>query len=194
MTKGIVNIRGKDYQTVARRVADFREVFPISDKWAIITELVVDNETRVVMLAEIIDPDGEIVATGYAEEMRGSSNINRTSAMENCETSAIGRCLANAGLGGEAYATADEALRAIEQQQELDNQPQPESDSPITSSAEIQDNISQAINLIGEDKYREWHSRVLANFFGVDSIEKLTTQQMSEFSTMQKTKIGEHKE
>ena len=40
------------------------------------------------------------VATGYAEEVRGAGNVNRTSHVENCETSAVGRALANAGLAG----------------------------------------------------------------------------------------------
>ncbi len=40
------------------------------------------------------------VATGYAEETRGAGNVNRTSHVENCETSAIGRALANAGYAG----------------------------------------------------------------------------------------------
>jgi hypothetical protein len=40
------------------------------------------------------------VATGYAEEVRGAGNVNRTSHVENCETSAVGRALANAGMAG----------------------------------------------------------------------------------------------
>ena len=40
------------------------------------------------------------IATGYAEETRGAGNVNRTSHVENCETSAIGRALANAGYAG----------------------------------------------------------------------------------------------
>jgi hypothetical protein len=40
------------------------------------------------------------IATGYAEEVRGSGNVNRTSHVENCETSAVGRALANAGYAG----------------------------------------------------------------------------------------------
>ena len=40
------------------------------------------------------------IATGYAEEVRGAGNVNRTSHVENCETSAVGRALANAGYAG----------------------------------------------------------------------------------------------
>ena len=54
-----------------------------------------------------------IVATGHAEEYRDSSKINKTSALENAETSAIGRALASFGLGGTEFASADEVARAI---------------------------------------------------------------------------------
>jgi hypothetical protein len=57
-----------------------------------------------------------VIATGLAEEKRTSSQINRTSALENCETSAIGRALAAFGLGGSEYASANEVQNAIHQQ------------------------------------------------------------------------------
>jgi hypothetical protein len=44
--------------------------------------------------------DDSLIATGYAEEVRGAGNVNRTSHVENCETSAVGRALANAGMAG----------------------------------------------------------------------------------------------
>jgi hypothetical protein len=47
--------------------------------------------------------DGEIIATGWAEEIRGQGNVNKTSHLENCETGAVGRALANAGLSGSDF-------------------------------------------------------------------------------------------
>lgn len=111
---GIVNIHGKDYKTVAKRVDEFRKEWQA--KLSIVTSLVDYNEEVVVMKAEIIDENGRTIATGYAEEKRTASQINRTSALENCETSAIGRALANFGLGGGEYASADEVANAISQQ------------------------------------------------------------------------------
>ena len=111
---GIVNIHGKEYKTVAKRVDEFRNEHKTD--LAIITSLVDRDEQTVVMKAEIIDKDGRVIATGYAEEHRTASQINRTSALENCETSAIGRALANFGLGGGEYASADEVANAISQQ------------------------------------------------------------------------------
>lgn len=114
---GIVNIHGKEYKTVAKRVDEFRKEH--GTKLAIITSIVSIDEKMVVMKAEISDENLRVIATGFAEENRQASQINRTSALENCETSAIGRALANFGLGGGEYASADEVANAISQQ----NQP-----------------------------------------------------------------------
>ena len=113
MNTGIVNIRGKEYQTVALRVQKFREAHP---DWAIVTVIVSRDDTAVVMLASILNAEGRIIATGHAEENRKSSQINQTSALENCETSAIGRALAAAGFGGTEFASANEVQNAIHQQ------------------------------------------------------------------------------
>ena len=107
-----VNIHGKEYHTVAERVHAFREVSP---DLTIETEIVRWEGDDVVVKASISD-NGKLLATGLAHEVRGSTNINRTSHVENCETSAIGRCLAAFGLGGTEYATADEVANAITQQ------------------------------------------------------------------------------
>lgn len=112
---GIVNIHGKEYKTVAKRVDEFRTEHKTD--LSIITSIVDRDEDMVVMKAEILDKDGRTIATGYAEEHRAASTINKTSALENCETSAIGRALANFGLGGGEYASADEVANAINQQQ-----------------------------------------------------------------------------
>jgi hypothetical protein len=110
---GVMNFRGNDYYTVARRVADFRAAHPISAGWGIVTEPAVIDEKIVRFKATITDPEGRIVATGYAEETRTSRGVNATSALENCETSSIGRALAAAGyVAGGQYASADEIIQA----------------------------------------------------------------------------------
>lgn len=131
---GIVNIHGKEYKTVAKRVDEFRKEYKTN--YAIITELVSRDDDSVVMVARIIGDDDKVIATGYAEEKRSASQINRTSALENCETSAIGRALANFGLGGGEYASADEVANAIAQQ----NDPQPKQFS--ISFDEIREHLS----------------------------------------------------
>jgi hypothetical protein len=110
---GIVNIRGKEYQTVALRVQKFREEHP---EWELSTEIIEANEKFVIMQARIYNYDGKCIATGHAEEFRAASQINSTSALENAETSAIGRALAAAGWGGTEFASANEVQNAIHQQ------------------------------------------------------------------------------
>lgn len=113
-----VNIHGKEYHTVAERVHAFRETAP---DLTIETEIVRWEGDDVVVKASISD-NGKLIATGLAHEVRGSTNINKTSHVENCETSAIGRALAAFGLAGTEYATADEVANAISQQQEKEIQ------------------------------------------------------------------------
>ena len=114
-TSGIVSIHGKEYATVAYRLQLFREINPNGH---IITTLISDDGTTIVMKCDIYFNEFEMpTATGWAEEVRGSSNINKTSALENCETSAVGRALGFAGYGSaESIASADEVEVAIERQ------------------------------------------------------------------------------
>lgn len=118
MKAGIVNMRGREYKTVALRVSEFRTDYPISEGWAIKTGCLDMSSERVVFRAAIVDPDGREVAVGFAEEYRSTRGVNSTSALENCETSAIGRALAAAGYAGQEYASADELAGALQQQRE----------------------------------------------------------------------------
>ena len=111
---GKVNIRGKEYLTVAYRIKQFRVDHP---DWQIHTDIIKMDDDRVVVRAEIADSAGVTVATGHAEEKRSASQINQTSALENCESSAVGRALAFAGYGGSEIASADEVQNAIYQQE-----------------------------------------------------------------------------
>ncbi len=113
--EGIVEIHGKQYKTVALRVNEFRDEY--ADAMSIITEIIEANDKIVIMKASIVNMDGFIVGTGHAEEQRNSTMINKTSALENCETSAIGRALAACGFAGTEYASANEVENAIHQQQ-----------------------------------------------------------------------------
>jgi hypothetical protein len=112
--QGVINIHGKEYQTVALRVSQFRQLRP---DWTIACGVVENTENRVVVKCDIADEKGRLIATGHAEEFRAASKINRTSALENAETSAVGRALAFLGLGGEQIASADEVLNAVSQQE-----------------------------------------------------------------------------
>ena len=85
-----------DYEPVAARLDRWLKDHP---NGRVITELVHYLSDVAVFKAELW-LDGEIIATGWAEEIRGQGNVNRTSHVENCETGAVGRALANAGYAG----------------------------------------------------------------------------------------------
>ena len=113
-----VKIHNKDYITVAERINSFRE--KEGNSFGIDTELVSDRDGIVIVKAVIRDDENRIIGAGYAEEIRGSTNINKTSALENCETSAIGRALASMGYAGTEYASANEVTDAILQQKVME--------------------------------------------------------------------------
>jgi len=111
-----VKIHNKDYFTVAERIAKFRAEHP---DYSIETQLILQDDEKVVMKALIFGAtvEGAVpISTGYAEEVRSATAINRTSALENAETSAVGRALAFYGLAGTEIASADEVAGAIAQQ------------------------------------------------------------------------------
>lgn len=106
-------IHGKDYAEVNQRIKAFRMVFP---EGYIKTELKSLDGGVCVFMAEVGNGD-TVLGMGHAYEKEGSSNINRTSYIENCETSAVGRALGMAGFGIDtSVASAEEVQNAIEQQ------------------------------------------------------------------------------
>jgi hypothetical protein len=116
------NIKGKWYTLVASRVSIFREVFGTDAR--IQTEVVTADLERVCMKATVyVRQQGvwEEVANAFAEEFRGAGMINKTSAIENCETSAIGRALSNLGLSGGEFASSFEVENAINNKAEAPN-------------------------------------------------------------------------
>lgn len=104
-----VQMRGsKRYTTVAIRVEMMRRH---AGAFGIITEIIqwaAENGAPIVVKATVTDETGRVLATGHAEEIRGKGNVNATSALENAETSAIGRALAALGLAGGEFASVNE--------------------------------------------------------------------------------------
>ena len=108
------SIKGKDYAEVNQRIKAFRSIYP---NGAILTELLKLEEGICVFKAEVRNEDGDLIATGTAYEKENSTFINKTSYIENCETSAVGRALGMAGFGIDtSLASADEVVNAIENQ------------------------------------------------------------------------------
>lgn len=105
-----IEIKGKDYVAVNARITAFRKLCPMG---TIKTELLSDSDGRCVFKAEVWEND-LLLATGHAYEKESSSFINKTSYIENCETSAIGRALGMLGIGvADSVASAEEVNNAI---------------------------------------------------------------------------------
>ncbi len=110
-----VNIKGKEYVEVNTRLQYFREVYP---QYTLDTKVVQITEDSITFKAFILNEEGRLIASGTAKERSGSSFINKTSYVENCETSAWGRALGNFGIGLDtSVASYDEVANAIKNQE-----------------------------------------------------------------------------
>jgi len=109
-----INIKGKEYVPVNERIKYFRDNYK---NYRIVSNFIEINKEFCVIKSEILDDAGNVLATGFAREVNGDTYINKTSYVENCETSAIGRALGIFGIGiDEAVASADEIVNAVEKQ------------------------------------------------------------------------------
>ena len=109
-----VDIKGKDYAQVNDRIKAFRELCP---NGTITTDIIELANGVVTMKATVYDEEGKILGTGLAQEKESSSYINKTSYIENCETSAVGRALGFAGIGVDgSMCSAEELVNAITNQ------------------------------------------------------------------------------
>lgn len=111
------DIKGKEYAEVNQRVKAFRMICPDG---RIETEMLSNENGVCVFRAKVIDEGERVLATGTAYEKENSSFINKTSYIENCETSAVGRALGFAGFGIDtAIRSAEEEENAELQQEQL---------------------------------------------------------------------------
>ena len=113
-----LNLRGNDYTQVQQRLEAFRK--HAGTAYTLESEILLNDGKTILIKASIADKEGRVIATGLAEELRNSSNVNKTSAIENCETSAWGRALANLGLHGGKMASVEEITIAKNKDKQID--------------------------------------------------------------------------
>jgi hypothetical protein len=134
------NIKGKFYTTVDKRLQTFRKHFGADAR--VSTEVIHHDLERVVVKASVsvyVNETWSEIGNDFAEEFRASGMVNKTSALENCCTSAIGRALASCGLGGGEYASGFEVDNAI------NRKPSAPVQKTQPALAEIIDNIEGAL-------------------------------------------------
>lgn len=108
------DIKGKDYAEVNQRIKAFRMVYPTG---VIETEMLKNENGVCIFKATARDEEGDVLGTGTAYEKENSTFINKTSYIENCETSAVGRALGMAGFGIDtSVASAEEVQNAMANQ------------------------------------------------------------------------------
>lgn len=113
-TIATTNIKGKEYAEVNQRIKAFRMVYP---EGSIITDLV-QLENGICTIKAVIKNGELVLGTGIAQEKESSSYINKTSYIENCETSAVGRALGMCGFGIDvSVCSAEELQNALNNQE-----------------------------------------------------------------------------
>lgn len=141
----------KEYAQVNERVKAFRMVHPLG---TIQTKIIALENGVVTMQTEILDEDGRLLATGYAQEKETSSFINKTSFIENCETSAVGRALGMCGFGIDtSICSAEELQNAMKNQGET-------LDDLMKKAIEERRKLAELYAKLGQDI----HSEQVANY------------------------------
>lgn len=195
---GVKQKGGKLYTQVVHRMEAFRRIH--GTDFGLDTEILVNDGKRVVIKAIITDKDGRSVGAGMAEEIRGQGMVNTTSALENAETSAIGRALASLGLAGGEYASANE-LDAVERKTQAMREepnklvsPKPLAPQPLTKEdvKSIPPKPPQPRELTDEER-RQIHAKKVEDFEHWCQ-QKRTTDQLNSFYTESQTTLNEMKQ
>lgn len=160
----------KDYITVNERILKFYELYPLG---RIITELISWNDGIIIMKASAFRTTEDELpsSTGHAFEKEGSTYINKTSALENCETSVVGRCLANLGLEiKRGVASREEVENAIDIQEVLKG----EKDLPAPSALKAKYQLGKG-DLEGFD---EWFETSKTRGYTISQLEEGLTKKL----------------
>ena len=119
----MLDLKGKKYAMVPERVTAFRKLYPDG----FITTQVISHDAGVIFMQATVgyyaeNGDPVTLATGFAQEVKGFGMVNKTSYVENCETSAVGRALGMLGLGindGGGICSAEELANAVTAQNQI---------------------------------------------------------------------------
>lgn len=192
-THGVKQRGGKMYTQVVHRMEAFRRFYGL--EYGIDTQVLVDDGHRVVIKAVVTNADGVQLGSGMAEEIRGQGHVNTTSALENCETSAVGRALASIGLAGGEYASANE-MDAVDRKTETigDKKPAP-APEPVETTEADENKANEFIGLV-KKKLKETQSKAKmiawANTSSVSEQMAWLKQHFPEMGTELSTDVRNH--
>lgn len=170
-----MDIKDKDYAPVNQRIKAFRMCYP---EGFIVTELVSDTNGVCIFRAKVGYEDERghhVLGTGTSWEKETSSYINKTSYIENSETSAVGRALGMAGFGIDlSVASAEEVQNAINNQEK---QEQPLG-RPITKQKRVPATAEQV--RIMNELFTDQQKEQVLKFYKVDGLEDVPMKAASE--------------
>lgn len=164
------DIKGKDYAEVNQRIKAFRKLHP---NGCISTNIEKLEDGICVIKATVFDEKDFLLATGYAYEKEGSTFINKTSYIENCETSAVGRALGMLGIGIDVSVASYEEVANASVQQANDTTPKT-SDEAQAKCTEKQLNYLKTLITKGNHSEEQ-----ILSFYKVKSLDELTGAQAS---------------
>lgn len=179
-----IDVKGKAYVEVNQRVMAFRELYP---EGSISTDIVDMGNGVVTIKATISDADGRILATGMAYEKEGSTFINKTSYIENCETSAVGRALGFVGIGIDGSIASYEEVENAKAQQA---QQRPNKTQKKTAEELSQMKPNDKVTPGGADFVRNLckevgsEERAVCDYFHVNNFEEMTVSEMEKACAM----------
>lgn len=147
-----MDIKGKKYVPVNERIKGFKMLYP---NGSLVTELVKYEDSIIIMKAIAFD-EGRVLATGYAKEIEGSSNINRTSALENAETSCVGRCLGLLGIGIDTSVASFEEVNNAQMFQEANKLATPTEKAGLIASARAKGiEVEELLKMVGFNREKQ---------------------------------------
>ena len=165
------NIKGKQYVEVNQRLLYFRNESKY-DGWSITTDFLALDSESCVAQCTISDNEGRVIAQGTAQEDKSSSYINKTSYIENCETSAVGRALAMLGIGIEtSIASSNEVSMAIAKQEGTTKKAAPKKAS-TQKATDITVLFSRAEDFLKKNPTLDNLAKVLKKYEGEFSLEQ----------------------
>lgn len=187
------DIKGKDYAEVPQRVTAFRKLYPQGT----ITTEILSIEDGICVMKATVSNNGEILGEGTAYEKENGSFINKTSYIENCETSAVGRALGFAGFGVDvSIASAEEVINAINNQNNSKTETETKSENAKKSKKQkqnVEDKKAELKGLLEEtnsdvNKFLDWCTGKFER--GITSVDAMLEPELDEAIKVVKSKKG----